>query len=35
MQDGVVVSTHADVSGLIIDFWCKYDTKLADMIDEL
>jgi UDP-glucuronate 4-epimerase len=32
MQDGDVVSTYADVSGLINDFKYKPDTKLADGI---
>ena len=32
MQDGDVVSTYADVSGLINDFGYKPDTKLADGI---
>jgi len=34
MQDGDVVSTYADVSGLIDDFEYKPDTKLADGISE-
>ena len=34
MQDGDVVSTYADVSGLIEDFNYKPDTKLADGIGE-
>ena len=34
MQDGDVVSTYADVSGLIDDFGYKPDTKLADGIGE-
>ncbi len=34
MQDGDVVSTYADVSGLINDFGYKPDTKLADGIGE-
>ncbi len=34
MQDGDVVSTYADVSGLIDDFGYKPDTKLKDGIDE-
>jgi nucleoside-diphosphate-sugar epimerase len=34
MQDGDVVSTYADVSGLINDFGYKPDTKLADGIEE-
>jgi UDP-glucuronate 4-epimerase len=34
MQDGDVVSTYADVSGLINDFGYKPNTKLADGIDE-
>jgi len=34
MQDGDVVSTYADVSGLINDFDYKPDTKLADGIGE-
>lgn len=34
MQDGDVVSTYADVSGLINDFGYKPDTKLADGIVE-
>jgi len=34
MQDGDVVSTYADVSGLIEDFGYKPDTKLADGIGE-
>ncbi len=34
MQDGDVVSTYADVSGLIDDFGYKPDTKLADGIKE-
>ena len=34
MQDGDVVSTYADVSGLIDDFDYKPDTKLADGIGE-
>jgi UDP-glucuronate 4-epimerase len=32
MQDGDVVSTYADVSGLIKDFDYKPDTKLSDGI---
>ncbi|MCK5294322.1 MAG: NAD-dependent epimerase, partial [Arcobacteraceae bacterium] len=34
IQDGDVVSTYADVSGLILDFDYKPDTKLADGISE-
>ena len=34
MQDGDVVSTYADVSGLMKDFGYKPDTKLADGISE-
>ncbi len=34
MQDGDVVSTYADVSGLIDDFGYKPDTKLSDGIFE-
>jgi len=34
MQDGDVVSTYADVSGLIKDFGYKPDTKLKDGIGE-
>jgi nucleoside-diphosphate-sugar epimerase len=34
MQDGDVVSTYADVSGLINDFGYKPNTKLADGIGE-
>jgi len=34
MQDGDVVSTYADVSGLMKDFDYKPDTKLADGISE-
>ncbi|KYJ86986.1 NAD-dependent epimerase [Sulfurovum riftiae] len=34
MQDGDVVSTYADVSGLMNDFGYKPDTKLADGISE-
>ena len=34
MQDGDVVSTYADVSGLIDDFGYKPDTKLVDGIAE-
>ena len=34
MQDGDVVSTYADVSGLISEFDYKPDTKLADGIGE-
>ena len=34
MQDGDVVSTYADVSGLMDDFGYKPDTNLADGIDE-
>jgi len=34
MQDGDVVSTYADVSGLIKEFDYKPDTKLVDGIDE-
>jgi len=34
MQDGDVVSTYADVSGLINDFGYKPDTQLADGICE-
>ena len=34
MQDGDVVSTYADVSGLINDFGYKPDTKLTDGIEE-
>jgi UDP-glucuronate 4-epimerase len=34
MQDGDVVSTYADVSGLINDFGYKPDTKLSDGIAE-
>jgi len=34
MQDGDVVSTYADVSGLMTDFDYKPDTKLADGIGE-
>ena len=34
MQDGDVVSTYADVSGLINDFGYKPDTKLVDGISE-
>jgi len=34
MQDGDVVSTYADVSGLIEDFRYKPDTKLSDGIGE-
>jgi len=34
MQDGDVVSTYADVSGLINDFGYKPDTKLVDGIGE-
>jgi len=34
MQDGDVVSTYADVSGLMQDFDYKPDTKLADGIGE-
>ena len=34
MQDGDVVSTYADVRGLIDDFGYKPDTKLADGIGE-
>jgi len=34
MQDGDVVSTYADVSGLMKDFGYKPDTKLADGITE-
>jgi len=34
MQDGDVVSTYADVSGLMKDFGYKPDTKLADGIAE-
>ena len=34
MQDGDVVSTYADVSGLMQDFRYKPDTKLADGIGE-
>ena len=34
MQDGDVVSTYVDVSGLINDFGYKPDTKLADGIGE-
>lgn len=34
MQDGDVVSTYADVSGLIKDFGYKPDTELKDGIDE-
>jgi UDP-glucuronate 4-epimerase len=34
MQDGDVVSTYADVSGLMKDFGYKPDTKLADGIGE-
>jgi len=34
MQDADVVSTYADVSGLIEDFGYKPDTKLADGIGE-
>ena len=34
MQDGDVVSTYADVSGLINDFGYKPDTKLANGIGE-
>lgn len=34
MQDGDVVSTYADVSGLIYDFGYKPDTKLSDGIEE-
>ncbi|MCF6309088.1 MAG: NAD-dependent epimerase [Sulfurimonas sp.] len=34
MQDGDVVSTYADTSGLINDFGYKPDTKLADGIGE-
>lgn len=34
MQDGDVVSTYADVSGLINDFGYKPDTRLADGIGE-
>jgi UDP-glucuronate 4-epimerase len=34
MQDGDVVSTYADVSGLISEFDYKPDTKLADGINE-
>ena len=34
MQDGDVVSTYADVSGLMEDFDYKPDTKLADGISE-
>lgn len=34
MQDGDVVSTYADVSGLIEEFAYKPDTKLADGINE-
>ena len=33
-MDGDVVSTYADVSGLINDFGYKPDTKLADGIGE-
>jgi UDP-glucuronate 4-epimerase len=34
MQDGDVVSTYADVSGLINDFGYKPDTNLSDGICE-
>jgi len=34
MQDGDVVSTYADVSGLMEDFGYKPDTELKDGIDE-
>jgi len=34
MQDGDVVSTYADVSGLMEDFGYKPDTKLSDGIGE-
>jgi UDP-glucuronate 4-epimerase len=34
MQDGDVVSTYADVSGLINDFGYKPNTKLVDGINE-
>lgn len=34
MQDGDVVSTYADVSGLMNDFGYKPDTKLSDGIEE-
>ena len=34
MQDGDVVSTYADVSGLMEDFGYKADTKLSDGIGE-
>ena len=34
MQDGDVVSTYADVSGLMNDFGYKPDTELKDGIDE-
>ena len=34
MQDGDVVSTYADVSGLINDFGYKPDTDLKDGIGE-
>ena len=34
MQDGDVVSTYADVSGLINDFGYKPETKLSDGIGE-
>jgi len=34
MQDGDVVSTYADVSGLIEEFGYKPDTKLADGVTE-
>ena len=34
MQDGDVVSTYADVGGLMDDFGYKPDTKLSDGIDE-
>ena len=34
MQDGDVVSTYADISGLIDDFGYKPDTELADGIGE-
>jgi UDP-glucuronate 4-epimerase len=34
MQDGDVVSTYADVSGLMSDFGYKPDTKLSEGIEE-
>ena len=34
MQDGDVISTYADVSGLIDDFGYKPDTTLVDGIEK-